>query len=338
MTTESKNVWLPLVEVSKRGYPNWKSDMSGASYGDTPDSRTYVPNYIAMSGSQRFWDSGDQYKFRSTDMVRRGDGQYETRKGVTTGTLGLLQLVDKFKFQHTNPSRVLLIGAITDKSLMCTLEFANQRHWDAEVDLIDLSEVPLRHIDELNRLGFFDGSPKFKLFQSSIQNADTKRYDVVLGDILNVWAVPRFSRYDKNPYDGFESILKSSKSRLTKRGIFYSRCVVYPTGSSNKNINSRFDVRGQALAVYDQLSELNRNVNFQFIEDCLQNLFVNATPKDCCGLDAVIPEFAEHPTLEGQNAEKQMMGLHKNLFREVDMIKVLDLKSGATYLNFACRN
>lgn len=338
MTLESTQVWPPLVEVSKRGFPNWRSDTSRMFYGDTPDSRMDVPNYIAMSGNQRFWNSGDYGKFRITDIVRCGDGHYETKKGVITGTLGLLQLVDKFKFQHTNPSKLLLIGAITDKSLMCTLEFIKQKNWRTEADLVDLSEVPLRHIAELNIQGFFDGSPKFSLLQDSIQKLGTRKYDIIIGDILNVWAVPRFSRKSEKPFDDFESILLSSKSRLTKRGIFYSRCVVYPIGSSNRDINTRFDVKGQALTVHKQLSGLDGNVSFQFIEDCLHRLFVNATPKDCCGLDAVIPEFAEHPTLEGDNAEKQMIKLHKRLFREVDMIKILDLKSRAIYLNFACRN
>lgn len=334
---ETPVIWQSLVEVSKFGGLVWKSTGSELFYG-TRDPRSLPSRYIVMSGEQRFWDSGQKNKFDPPkDLLTQGNGRFESPAGVITGTIGLLKLQKVFKFEPNNPSRVLLVGAITDKSLMCTLEWVKSNNWKANIVLTELSEIPIRHIEILRELAFFEGSPEFELEQADFTSQHNKA-DIIVADIVNLWAVPAYALDGTDPYANFTNVVKKASNLLTKRGIFYSRCVVYPEYNEKADLNVRHTRKDHASFIARQIGDLVGTVQYESLEKETDNLFDKAYPASYCGLGSVSRHFVEHPTLQGMPAEKLIVGIHKSTFREVDTIRIVDLKSGAIYLNFACRN
>lgn len=335
---DAPQVWQTLAEVNRFGSLAWRSTGSETFYGDGPDPRSQPSRYIVMSGDQRFWDSGQEDKFSSpNDLLKRNDGDFESKFGVITGTIGLLKLHELFKFGPNNPSRILLVGAISDKSLMCTLEWVKANKWKAKTTLIELSEIPLHHIQALQDQGFFDGSPVFELEQSDFIKYG-KKADVIVADVVNLWAVPAYALDGIDPYVNFTKIIEKASNLLTKRGIFYSRCVVYPENNKKVDLNTRHSKNNHANFVAKQIGDLMNKVTYKSLEEETENLFDRAYPASACGLEKVYRQFVEHPTLEGRIAEKLIVSIHKKVFRDVDTIRIVDLKSGAIYLNFACRN
>ncbi len=344
MTIEAPQIWKELIKSTKYGGLEWRDPSMNSFSSLEPDTRMYPEKYIAMSGNQRFWDSGDINKFNNSDLVLDrtvDDIQYSAPNGVVTGVLGLLKTIELFKEKSVNPAEVLLVGSITEKSLMCTLEFAKIKCWSAHTLLVDNSSVPLGHIEELKKHGQFKGSPDFDLLNADVLRVNPQiKPDVIISDLCNIWTIPKFSLSNNETYTEFKHLLHWAKSSLSVNGVFYSRCVVYPETCSNLDLNVRHQSKYEAMAddVVLQLGSIADGVDPEWLLESISSLFESSYPASYCGLGGSCAEFTEHPTLEGKEAEVKMIQFHRQIFANVEIIKIKDLKTNAIYLNLACKN
>jgi hypothetical protein len=339
MLLEASKVWEQLIEPTQMGFLKWKSPQSNCFYGSSPDSRTNPIKYLLMSGKQREWNKRVTGPDNS-DLKLLQNGIYETNDGVITGVNGLLNVTDMFNMKPEDVDEVLLTGAISDKSLFSTLAWVDWNKWNAHVTLVDISSIPLDHVQTLTDLGAFVESPKFSLLQTDLLRFNPKsKPKIIVGDMCNVWAVPKFVLDGSNPYKSYDQMVNWSSNNLAGNGLFYSRCVIYPESQNNEDLNIKFSapIEEKAQMVFDQLGKLGNGVNRQWVRESAEDLFDKVHPSTFCGLEHCFPEFVEHPTLEGVKAEEKMRSLHLKHFSQIEEIKILDKKSGATYLNFACR-
>lgn len=339
---EASQIWGNLVEVNKRGELFWKENRLNILRGSN-DSRLHPEKYIAMSGKQVSWNSSGPKIFNPPDLAKLEDGSFESREGVKTNVVGLLQLTGMFHNIPKNPSNVLLVGAISDKSLKCALEWVDRNCRKATTTLVDKSPIPLKHIEILTDLGYFDGSPEFKLLESDVLNyRPEQKLKIIVSDLTNVWTISRHSLNGPNIYDGFSKLTSWSRDNLSKKGVLLSRCVVYPKGSSNANLNVVGPLNANSLLradmVRSQLGGMSQDIDQKWLDESIAELYKDSNPSTFCGLGGLYRTFTEHPTLEGESAEKVMRRIHQKYFAEVEEIKIKDLVSGATYINFSCRN
>ena len=339
MAVETQKIWSPLVSTNKFGILNWKSERSNIFYGDEPDPRVEPQKYMCMSGTPRKWIDYE-IDLSTSDLRLKTGRTFETNEGAYTGTLGLLQVAEMFSLKPKSVDETLLIGAISDKSLMTTLRWLVEKDYSkSHTTLVDLSEIPLKHIQTLAKLGYFDGAPSYDLVQKDlVEYSPTKKPNIIIGDILTNWAVPRFSLHE-NPYVGYQKILDWVKGNLSEGGIFYSRCMVFPEDANkiDPNIRTRKSAEDRAEMILSQLGESGKDIDREWLIDSVEEMFYESKPATFCGLENVYSEFQERPTLVGEKAESAIRTMYKETFQNVEEIRVIDNRSGFVFLNFACQ-
>jgi hypothetical protein len=337
MVLAEQGIWNQLLTVSPKGFVMWRPDIQNKA---GMESRNDPVRFMAMCGNLKPLESHFP-TFETDDLVEVKPKVFETSQGEITGVNGLLRLIDKFPIKLKKPNNVLLVGAITPKSLLTTLAWFKIKGWnDTHLTLVDKSPVPIKTLEAMERGGYFNWQGGVSLIEEDILKFKPFfKTDLLIGDILNVWLVDNY-QYPHlnsiNPYLKYEQFLKWAKEIISNDGWFVSRNMIAPITSTKEEPNSRFHktVKEKAGVIIQQLGGLAERADKQAIEESVEDLFDNPTPTSYCGLDKVLKVFRSTENLSGKHAEKIFERLQRRNFTHLNRIDVIDKNSGYVFQNY----
>ena len=328
-----------MVDVSPKGFLRWRPGIITEG-----TSRNQPVNYMLMCGRLRSLEEHHP-TLTTEDLIEIGPQEFETHEGEITGVNGLLRIVDRFPITLSNPKEVLLVGSISSNSLLSVLAWCKEKKWNkTHVTLVDKSCIPIRHLSLMQKENYFHWPGGCSLIKKDIlKYKPLEPPKIIIADILNAWMVKPYHSFHlakQSPYTKFEEFLKWGAETVVDNGWFFSRSMIWPPSFAEQDPNSRFAETAQKRAnqIMLQLGDLARKVNRTAIEDEAEQLFNEPFRTTHCGLDRVYSPFRQERTLAGSHAEKLMRKFHHRYFQTVHEIRVQDVRSGFTFLNFACQS
>lgn len=339
---QTQQIWSSMLDVNHRGQLRWKPEV-GHVCTVPQDPRLFPERFIAMTPLYRMSDyEGD---FTLDGLIQRGEFDYVAPNGESTGIDGLLKFTLRFPIANIQPESMLVVGSFNINGILSSKAWLKENNFDqTQLNVIDPSNLPLEVVRRMMNEGYIS-EDKINLRNVNFfnQTLNTKQYDLIVGDGLNLWMVddyetPRLT--GRSPYQNYENYLARASKLLFNDGVFFSRCILRqndPTAKSNVIVPNM--VEDKVDMVCTRIGDsLTNQLDKVAMGEVLEEMFEKPSPPSYCGLEYASPLYQSIETQTGSHAEEVFERLHRRNFKEVHMIRVIDPKFGYTHLNFACKN